>query len=43
MCFVELLHETLFPGSPVVKTSPSNPVDVGSTPGQEAKIPYGRR
>ena len=28
-----------FPGGPLVKTSPSNPEDVGSTPGWEAKIP----
>ena len=28
-----------FPGGPVVKTLPSNPEDVGSIPGQEAKIP----
>ena len=29
-----------FPGSPVVKTLPSNAVDVGLIPGQEAKIPH---
>ena len=40
MYFIEMLHETLFPGGPVVKTSPSNAVDVGAIPGQEAKIPY---
>ena len=27
-------------GSPVVKTLPSNAVDVGLIPGQEAKIPH---
>ena len=29
-----------FPGGPVVKTSPSNAVGVGSIPGQGAKIPH---
>ena len=29
-----------FPGSPVVKTSPSNAGDVGSIPGWGAKIPH---
>ena len=29
-----------FPGSPVVKTSPSNAGGVGSIPGQGAKIPH---
>ena len=29
-----------FPGSPVVKTSPSNAGGAGSIPGQEAKIPH---
>ena len=29
-----------FPGSPVVKTSPSNAGGVGSIPGQEAEIPH---
>ena len=28
-----------FPGSPVVKTLPSNSGDAGSTPGRGAKIP----
>ena len=30
-----------FPGSPVVKTSPSNAESTGSIPSQGAKIPYG--
>ena len=30
-----------FPGSPVVKTSPSNTAGAGLIPGQGAKIPYG--
>ena len=30
-----------FPGSPVVKTSPSNAGGVGSIPGWGAKIPHG--
>ena len=29
-----------FPGSPVVKTSPSNSGSVGLIPGQEAKMPH---
>ena len=29
-----------FPGSPVVKTSPSNAGDESSIPGQGAKIPH---
>ena len=29
-----------FPGGPVVKTSPSNAVGMGSIPGQGAEIPY---
>ena len=29
-----------FPGSPVVKFSPSNTGDVSSIPGREAKIPH---
>ena len=29
-----------FPGSPVVKTPPSNAEDVGSIPGQGTKIPH---
>ena len=29
-----------FPGSPVVKTSPSNARGAGSIPGQGARIPY---
>ena len=29
-----------FPGSPVVRTSPSNAGGVSSIPGQGAKIPY---
>ena len=29
-----------FPGGPVVKTSPSNAVDAGLTPGQGTKIPH---
>ena len=29
-----------FPGSPVVKTSPSNAGGAGSIPGQGAKIPH---
>ena len=29
-----------FPGSPVVRTSPSNAGGAGSNPGQEAKIPH---
>ena len=29
-----------FPGSPVVKTSPSNAGGVGSIPGRGAKIPH---
>ena len=29
-----------FPGSPVVKTSPSNAVSAGSIPGPGAKIPH---
>ena len=32
-----------FRGSPVVKTSPSNAGDVGSTPGREAAIPHAWR
>ena len=32
-----------FPGSPVVKTSPSNAGGAGSIPGQEAKIPHASR
>ena len=30
-----------FPGSPVVKTSPSNTAGAGLIPGRGAKIPYG--
>ena len=29
-----------FPGGPVIKNPPSNAGDVGSIPGQEAKIPH---
>ena len=29
-----------FPGDPVVRTSPSSAEDVGSIPGQGAKIPH---
>ena len=29
-----------FPGSPMIKTSPSSAEGAGSIPGQEAKIPY---
>ena len=32
-----------FPGSPVVKTSPSNAGHSDSIPGQEAKIPHALR
>ena len=32
-----------FPGSPVVKTSPSNAGGAGSIPGQGAKIPHALR
>ena len=32
-----------FPGSPVVKTSPSNARGAGSIPGQGARIPYALR
>ena len=32
-----------FPSGPVVKTSSSNAGDVGSTPGQGAKIPHAFR
>ena len=32
-----------FPGSPVVKTSPSNAVNAGSIPGPGAKIPHAPR
>ena len=30
----------VFPGGPVVKTSPSNAEGMGSIPGQGAKIPH---
>ena len=41
-CHLELRQEVLggFPGGPVVKTSPSSAVDMGSIPGQGAKIPH---
>ena len=41
-CFMKERTETCweFPGCPVVKTSPSYTVGVGSIPGQEAKIPH---
>ena len=32
-----------FPGSPVVKTSPSKADSIGSNPGQAAKIPHASR
>jgi len=31
-----------FPGSPVVKSPPSNARDAGSTPGQGTKIPHSK-
>ena len=34
------IKTTDFPGSPVVKISPSSAAGMGSTPDQEAKIPY---
>ena len=49
-CRLSLMRESIihvlkcmsrdFPGSPVVKTSPSNGGDAGSIPGWGAKIPY---
>ena len=36
-------HYRDFPGSPVVKTSPSNAGGAGSIPGQGAKIPHASR
>ena len=42
--YTELLIEMReFSGCPVVKTSPSNPGDVGSIPGQETKVPHASR
>ena len=39
--YAELLIEMReFSGCPVVKTSHSNPGDVGSIPGQETKVPH---
>ena len=34
------MKKRVFPGGPVVKTSPSNAASIGVSPGQEAKIPH---
>ena len=39
-CFLKEVTHGNFPGGPGVKTSPSNTEGVGSTPGQEAKVPH---
>ena len=39
-CLYQKLGDRDFPGSPVVKTSPSNAEGVGSIPDQGAKIPH---
>ena len=39
-CSQEIYASWDFPGSPVVKTSPSNAEGAGSIPGQRAKIPH---
>ena len=37
---VQRHYQRDFPGGPVVKNPPSNAGDMGSIPGQEAKIPH---